>query len=748
MDELDEIVQEFVIESLEGVEQIDSLLLRLERSPEDAEALGALFRTVHSIKGTSGFLGFQRLEAVAHRGESVLARLRDGELRIDGALTTLLLRLADALREMLAAITQHGHDGERDFGPLQRALSAQLASETSNPSQQPKHDAASTLGAAPTEPDQTDDGDPRADATSGPGPVRDNRVRVDVALLDDLLNLVGELVLTRNRILQARGLEHDADLGSAAQRLNRITGELQEGLMKTRMQPIERAWSRFPRIVRDLAVSCEKDVQIHVEGAETELDRTLIEAIRDPMTHIVRNAIDHGIETPSERRAAGKNPVGTLRLRAYHESGHVYVVISDDGRGLDPERISARAVARGLIDAELAGQMSAEQLTQLILTPGFSTAEQVTRVSGRGVGLDVVTTNVERIGGAVQIESEPGLGCTVRLKIPLTLAIVPALIIGSAGARYAVPQASLIELVQLDPDPARCAIDYIFDSPMYRLRDQILPLVDLAGVLGSEPSLRRDEERGQDLSVVVLHADGHRFGLVVDHIHDTEEIVVKPLAEQLKGIAAFTGATILGDGRVALILNVQGLAHLADVSAGVRRTRAERLAVQRSEAMAPTEPTDESLLVVAVDATLRAALPLATIARLEELRDPTLAWAAGRPVVRYHDRVLPLLWLSDLLEGRPPTEAGRRSDDGSLPPATLTVLIMREGDVELAIAVDEILDIVQARPPLEPRTDRIGVKGAFVLDGFITERIALPELVRHAAPHLFPPQLAPAGATP
>ena len=493
-----EIVKDFLVESYENLDRLDRELVGLEKDPNDAAALASVFRTIHTIKGTCGFLGFNKLEKVAHVGENLLTRLRDGQLTLNPELTTALLGMVDAVRQMLSQIEKTGQEGERDDSkliatltrlqqPPEAAAKNELAAA---PKSAPEAAAPTSIGdilmqRAGVTPAQVQsalqeqkEGDPRhmgeilveqgvarpADvvdalrlqqASRASATVSDSTIRVDVGLLDKVMNLVGELVLARNQILQFANRMKDTSFLAASQRLNLITTELQEGVMKTRMQPIGNIWGQFPRTVRDVALGCHKEVAIEMEGKETELDKTIIEAIKDPLTHLVRNSVDHGIELPEARVKAGKDRIGRLILRAFHEGGQVNIEISDDGAGLNPERIRKKAVERAVITAEQATRMSDRELFNLIFLPGFSTAEKVTNVSGRGVGMDVVKTNVEKIGGTVDVQSTPGRGTTVRVKIPLTLAIIPALVVTCSGDRYAIPQVSLLELVRLEAD--KCA---------------------------------------------------------------------------------------------------------------------------------------------------------------------------------------------------------------------------------------------------------------------------------------------------
>ena len=485
----------------------------------------------------------------------------------------------------------------------------------------------------------------------------ESSIRVDVTLLDKLMNLVGELVLARNQILQFSNATEDAGLLAPSQRLNLITTELQEGVMKTRMQPIGNIWSKFPRTVRDVATMCGKQVRIEMEGKETELDKTIVEAIKDPLTHIVRNSVDHGIEKPERRVAVGKPAEGRLLLRAYHEGGQVIIEISDDGGGLDGDRIRRKAVEKGLITPEQAARMGEREGVNLIFLPGFSTAEKVTNVSGRGVGMDVVKTNIEKIGGTVDVQSKPGTGTTVRMKIPLTLAIIPALIVTSGGDRYAIPQISLLELVRLDGEDAQKGIELIQGVPVHRLRGRLLPLVYLNRELKVEDEAP-DLSKLPAVNIVVLQADERQFGLVVDEINDTEEIVVKPLGKQLKGIRTFAGSTIMGDGRVALILDVLGVAQTSNVVSESR----ERALSDKEQHVASTAGERQTMLLFQCGADGRMAMDLSLVARLEEFKPEMVECAGDAQVVQYRGQIMPLLRVSDLfLDGENVTATAIRT---------------------------------------------------------------------------------------
>jgi two-component system chemotaxis sensor kinase CheA len=564
--------------------------------------------------------------------------------------------------------------------------------------------------------------EPRATAVS------DSSIRVDVGLLDKLMTLVGELVLARNQIVQfGAGHEDGAFLGTI-QRLNLLTTELQAGVMKTRMQPIGNVWSKFPRIVRDLAVACGKQVRIDLDGRETELDKTIVEAIRDPLTHMVRNAVDHGIEPPAERVARGKPAEGRLHLNASHEGGKVIIEITDDGSGIDPLRVRDKAIAARLVTPEQAARMSDRELVNLVFLPGFSTADRVTHFSGRGVGMDVVRTNVEKIGGTVDVESRPGRGTTVRMKIPLTLAIIPALTITSGGDHYCIPQVSLLELVRLEGEQVRKGIEFVHGVPVYRLRGNLLPLV----YLDRELRIASNRREGGEVNVVVLQADDRSFGLVVDDIHDTEEIVVKPLRKQLKGIAAFSGATIMGDGRVALILDVLGLAQRAGVVSGVRE-----------RALTETPPAAEELgerqtvLLFATSGGGRMAIPLSVVARLEEFPRSVVERAGRQDVVQYRGEILPLVHVARALrqEENPSGSArrtARRVSRAASGDEKIQVVVCAAEGRRVGLVVGRILDIVEQTITARGQASRPGVLFTAVVQDRVTEFLDVEAIVRGA----------------
>jgi two-component system chemotaxis sensor kinase CheA len=693
LDGMDEIVEEFLVESYENLDQLDRDLVELESDPTSRELLSSVFRTLHTIKGTSGFLAFGTLESVTHVGESLLSRLRDGEMTLTPAITTVLLEMVDAVRALLAQIEQTGAEGSNDYSALVNRLDALMAEGAQATDQGVAVDAA-----LEAENDATETSDADQPEASRPS-VAESSVRVDVGLLDSLMNLVGELVLTRNQMLQRAATREDVELQRTTHRLNLIAGELQEGVMKTRMQPIDNVWSKLPRVVRDLSVSLGKSVEVRMEGRDTELDRTVLEAVRDPLTHLVRNAVDHGIEDPAARRAAGKPERGSLSLRAFHEGGQVNIEISDDGSGIDPDRLRAKAVTQGMLTDDVADAMSDREAVNLVFSPGFSTAAQVTNVSGRGVGMDVVKTNIERIGGTIELTSEPGLGTTVRIRIPLTLAIIPALVVTAAENRYAIPQVNLLELVRLDPEQTRGTVEYVHGAPVYRLRGQLLPLVDLREQLEVDPCPR------DTTYLAVLRADSRQFGLVVDGVLDTEEIVVKPLGKQLSDIPLYAGATIMGDGNIALILDCVALARRAGMTV-------EGGSTDTLDLGAVGTSIERSLLVVGLEDNRRAAIPLEKVDRLEEFPARCVERVGSSEVLQYRGEILPLIRLDRALLG-----TAESSDQ------QVQVVVCRTAQHRIGIVVTSIHDIVADELAVRSELGSIGHDGSAVVSGRVTELV-------------------------
>lgn len=674
-------IKDFLIESHENLDKIDGHLLVLEKNPTSPESLAEIFRAFHTIKGTSRFFSFKRIEALTHAGEDILSRLRDGRLAFGRTVAGALLGLADEVRGLLKSVEATGQEGTKPAGPANG----------------PMQNLESTA-------------------------VVDGTLRVGVEILDRLMAEVGELVLARNQLMQRAADQRDGVITAAAQKLNFIISDLQTQVVKVRLQPMSSLWNRFPRLVRDLCLTLNKEVKLLMEGADIELDKSLLEAIKDPLMHLVRNAVDHGIEKPEARRAAGKPLIGELKLRAFHEGGIVHIELSDDGAGLHTEAIRAAAVSRGVVTAEDAGRLGEAETWALIFTPGFSTASEVTSVSGRGVGLDVVKTNIEKIGGSVDVHSVPGKGAVFRVKIPLTLAIVPALLVVCQGQRYAIPQMDLLEMVRLRPGGA-ARIEWVQDAPVYRLRGRLLPIVFLGQALGAGAPVETS-----DVCIVVLRAGRASFGLVVDRVLDTEEIVVKPLGRHLKSIPVFEGATILGDGRAALILNVPGLAQTAHVVRDLHGNVAPPEPEKKPEPKAPTQ----TFLLFAGPDNGRMAIPLSDVVRLEEFPPEAFERVGSEEVVNYHGEFLRVLRMASLVVER---RRAPRSAAGLFRGRRRThMVVCRHHGRAIGLVVDKIMDIVEEPVAGLQAGSRECVKGTTLVRGRVTELLDIDALMARARP--------------
>lgn len=650
--DVEDLTQEFLAESLEGLDRMDRCLTELESRPEDAELLGEIFRAVHTIKGTTGFLGFSRLEKLAHAGENLLGSLRDGRLKANAELVSGLLQLMDGLREILGLIETTGKEGVRttdeDSGLI--ALMSELnEGRTPGPLKTIHLPAkvAEAVASEPSEAKRVAEARGKGEAGASSAGTIEKTLRIDVEVLNRMMNLVGELVLTRNQILQSNV---DAEsFPELARRLDSVTADLRETVMQARMQPLGHLFQKFPRMVRDLAKSCGKHVRVEFEGQETGLDKSLLEAVKDPLTHAVRNAIDHGIEESKERALAGKPMEGVVRLQARHHNGSVVIEVMDDGAGISTARVLNKALERGLVTKEQAASMTEREALQLVFLPGFSTAAAVTHVSGRGVGMDVVMSNVERVGGTVELESRPGQGTTVRMRVPLTLAIVRALVVRSGGQSFCLPQGALVELVYVPAREAATSIERIGEAEVYRLRERLLPIVRLDRVLGLEDVQPTHDDAivmnaSREFYLVVLEAEGCRYGLVVDDLLPPEEIVVKPLSAVLREIGMFSGATVLGNGSLAMILDIAAVG----LRAGVRPVAEESTAAPAMKVNKPVEISASSSFLIFEDRcdglrTERMALPLSAVERIETVALRDVEYAGGRPLLQYRGELLPLM---------------------------------------------------------------------------------------------------------
>jgi two-component system chemotaxis sensor kinase CheA len=801
---MDDLLTEFITETSESLTVIDTDLVKFEQNPKDEAILGNIFRLVHTVKGTCGFLGLPRLETVAHAGEDVLGKFRDGELEVTPEAVTLILKCIDSIRDLMTELEENGEEPEGDDSQLIAELRA-MASGQAAPTPEAAAAVAAAADKAPSAnefgapvaaellaeveeavaagkkaasdkqmaaeqdheaaaPPSNEFGAPvaaellaeveeavaagkkaasnkqiaaEAEAEKAKKPaavpaktakkaapakkddgkkkepsLASQSIRVNVELLEGLMTLVSELVLTRNSLLQMVRGHEDSEFTVPLQRLSHITSDLQEGVMKTRMQPIGNAWAKLPRIIRDLTVETGKKIELKMLGAETELDRQILELIKDPLTHMVRNSADHGLESPEEREAVGKPKTGSVILNAFHEGGHIVIEISDDGRGLNLERIAAKALENGLVTEIELESMSDQQIAQFIFKAGLSTAEKVTSVSGRGVGMDVVRTNVEKIGGHIELKTVSGKGTTCTIKIPLTLAIVSALIVECTGERFAIPQISVLELVRASSQSDN-AVEMINNSPVLRLRNRLLPLVSLHDLLKlGTPK----EEKDDEMFVVVTQVGAYSFGIIVDRVFDTEEIVVKPVAPILRNIGFYSGNTILGDGSVIMILDPNG------ISSATGQGQAGEDTAKKTEHISLEEGKTSLLIFRAGDEGLKA-VPLALIARLEEIDMVTTERSHGQHVVQYRSHLMPLIPFDDghqwKTEGRQP------------------ILVFTDRDRSMGLVVDEIIDIVEDRLKIELSAELDGLIGSAVIAGKATGIVDAGYFLTKAFPDWF-----------
>ena len=704
---MDDLLSEFLTEASESLAELDLALVKLETAPGDSATLSLIFRMVHTIKGTCGFLGLPRLEHVAHAAENVLGRVRDGELTATPPVISLVLAALDCIKTIVAALGETGCEPAGNDAGVIAALN-QLASGQAAPEADCTFDPPAPPGTTPPEPSRAEP--PTTEPGSGP-----QTIRVAVDVLEELMTLVGELVLTRNQLLQLSRSKGTSAFSVPLQRLSHITSELQEGVMKTRMQPIGSAWNKLPRLVRDLAVETGKTIHLEMRGQDTELDRQVLELIRDPLTHMVRNSADHGLEPPEDRAEAGKPETGRILLNAFHEGGHIIIEISDDGRGIDIGRVRAKALSKGLATAAELADMTDQQVRSFIFRAGFSTAETITAISGRGVGMDVVRSNIERIGGTVEVASTAGQGSCFTVKIPLTLAIVSALIVQTAGERFAIPQISVMELVrvrsqadQREGETSGMAIEHIGGTPVLRLRDHLLPLVSLSALLRMESDDQAPANRpGVEATVVVTAIGNGLLGILVDEVFDTEEIVVKPVTPLLRHITMFSGNTILGDGSVIMILDPNGIARNAGISLRQTSEPADNSTLQKSH----SEEKIALLLFQAATDTPVLAVPLNLVARLEEIPTSRIEASGNGPVTQYRGQLMPLVGMVDQGPAKPADPHSRAIETSQ------TVLVFVDGVRSMGLMVQSIIEVVHDRLRIELGGARPGYLGAAVVAG-------------------------------
>ncbi len=729
---MDDLIAEFIVETNENLGSLDVDLVKLELAPEDSDLLGRVFRVFHTIKGTCGFLGLGRLEGVAHSAENILGQIRDGQIAADSVRISIILQAVDRIKVLLVELGRDGVEPEGEDRDLIAALDAAALSVAGDvPPTSPafpfdempavQEEASLPMGdlpmanvpeaalsqrpVMPKKPVEPDGG------AVAPAAAIDSQatIRVGLGVLENMMTLVSELVLTRNQIQQVQRSHARPEFAGPFQRLNQVVSELQEQVMKTRMQPIGNAWAKLPRIVRDLGHELGKKIDLVMLGAETELDRQVLELIRDPLTHMVRNSADHGIEPPTERLAAGKPETGRIRLSAFHEGGQVIIEISDDGRGMPMARIRRKLVERNWATEAEAAAMSDAQVRQYIFKPGFSTAETVTSVSGRGVGMDVVRANIERIGGTVEFSSIEGRGTRFMIRIPLTLAIISALIFEAEGERFALSQASIVELVLLDGAAER-RVEYLKGNAFLRLRNRLLPLVSLRHVLN--PTASEDAEL--EGFVIVVNVGNTKYGLVVDQVFDTEEIVVKPVSPLLRQETVYSGNTILGDGRVVMILDPSGLA--ASLTGEPALSVVEDL---NQEEVTDTDVMEKTAFLVFKAGGFEVkGVPLGLVARIEDVALSDIEQSSDQMVIQYRGTLMPLVPFDPAFD---PEGSGTRP-----------VLVFAEDGRQMGLIVDDIVDIVSTELELKLVSERPGLIGSMTLQGHATDIIDVGYYVEQA----------------
>ncbi|MFY9769639.1 MAG: chemotaxis protein CheA [Xanthobacteraceae bacterium] len=695
---MDELLREFLTETAESLDHVDAQLVRFEREPNNGQVLSNVFRLVHTIKGTCGFLGLPRLEALTHAAETLMGKFRDG-MAVTGEAVSLILAAIDRIKTILDGLEKLQREPPGDDTDLIRQLNRAAArAQETNPRLQGDGSAASERAA-----DQTalEDGDTAvfrnlAESGDEAGSVASQSIRVSIDTLDQLMTMVSELVLTRNQLLEVLRQHDDSEFNVPLQRLSSVTTQVQQEVMKTRMQPIGNAWQKLPRIVRDLSADLGKDIGLEMVGADTELDRQVLDLVKDPLTHLIRNCADHGIENPDERSAAGKPRRGTIRLTASRQGGYVVIEIVDDGRGLDAARIKAKALEAGLISEPDVSAKSQAEINNLIFTPGFSTALEVTSISGRGVGMDVVRSNIEQIGGTVDVKSSPGSGTSFIIKIPLTLSIVAALIVEIAGERFAFPQLSVLELMRIGSEHR---IERIKSAPVLRLRQRLLPLIDVKKALQLGTG---DDANG---FVVVTQAGSQIFGAVVDNVFHTEEIVIKPMSSKLRHIAIFSGMTILGDGSVIMVIDPNVLAQ----SLGSAAPSPIEASIDAAEPEPRSRQDAVSLLIFRAASDRPKAVPLSLVSRIEEVDRQKVDITDGRYIVKYRDALMPLLGFD---------MQARIKKEGAQP-----ILVFSEQGRSIGLLIDEIVDIAEEKLDVKITGDRPGILGYALVKGVVAEII-------------------------
>jgi two-component system chemotaxis sensor kinase CheA len=828
----DEILQGFIEESLEHLADIENDLLAVEEGGAniDEDLVNKVFRAAHSIKGGAGFMGLTTIQDLSHAAENVLGMIRSKKLIPTPEIINVLLIAADQLQSLIEDVqNSNAVDISSHLTPLNAIADGTFSQPSDHKQPNPQKERQAIAESVPDAPakaptqettapepvltlDEEDEpfveeeslpteeefeevselqslheqsfpvAEPPAlsnltsDKSSQAPPAKaEASLRVHVSLLDSLMNLAGELVLSRNQLLQTSGSDDLRNAEAVGQRIDLITSELQEAIMLTRMQPIGNVFNKFPRVVRDLSKKLKKTIDLRIVGKDVELDKTIIEAINDPLTHLVRNSVDHGIEMPADRKKIGKAETGLVILKAYHEAGQVVIEISDDGKGLDGDALAASAVNKGLLSSEQAQVMSDKEKVNLIFLPGFSTAKEVTDVSGRGVGMDVVKTNLDQLGGNVDIISEKGSGTTISIKLPLTLAIIPCQIIETAGERYAIPQVNLEELLRIPAGQVKDRVERVGDAEVVRLRGVLLPLIRLADVIGIKRTYydpqtdevkpdRREkiyDRRGKDsplftsedesresaaqrqndrprsvidrryaassaLNIVVVSTGSMKYGLIVDRLQDSEEIVIKPLGRHLQQCKGYAGATIMGDGRIALILDVSNLARMAHLTSIDGSDRASEVA-RAAEAAIKAIKDKQSLLIFKNSEVEHFAVPLNQVERIEKIKRADIEEFGGRRVMKYRGGSLSLICVDDLAMVQPIADHD-----------SLLVIVFNIAKRSVGLLAVGPIDALEVSADIDDTTlSQPGIMGSIIIDNQTTMLVNVFEMVQTLFPQWF-----------
>ena len=820
----DEILQGFIEESLEHLADIENDLLAIEEGGADidVELVNKVFRAAHSIKGGAGFMGLTVIQDLAHAAENVLGQIRAGKLIPNPDIINVLLLAADELQHLIedvgtsnaadisshtAALNTIFEGGEAPAAAPRQERAAKPAPVAAEPVKEeqiepvkevqvevePEEEQIEVATEEAESVEEQDQDETMAQETASASRARrgaavapqktDTTIRVTVSLLDQLMNLAGELVLSRNQLLQTITSGDVRNAEAVGQRIDLVTSELQEAIMLTRMQPIGNVFNKFPRVVRDLSKKLSKQIDLTIVGKDVELDKTIIEAINDPLTHLIRNSVDHGIETPADRLKKGKDARGLIVLKAYHAAGQVVIEISDDGKGLDGDMLAEAAVKKGLITADQAKVMSEKERINLILLPGFSTAKKVTDVSGRGVGMDVVKTNLDQLGGSIEIDSEVGKGTTISIKLPLTLAIIPCQIVMTGGERYAIPQVNLEELLRIPAAKVKERVERVGDAEVVRLRGNLLPLIRMANVFDIEPTYydpltdetkqdrreniadprsrktplfreetpetpaprdtskdipRRQGERRQSpasaLNIVVVSTGAMKYGLIVDRLHDSEEIVIKPLGRHLQQCQGYAGATIMGDGRIALILDVSNIARMAGLTSLDGSERASELAEAAKEAITKTRDR-QALLTFSSSPTEQFGVPLNQVERVEKIKRTDIEEIGGRRVMQYRGGSLPLISIDEVASVLPLADR----DD-------FLVIVFHLAGKDIGLLATGPIDAIEISAEIDDVTlKQTGIMGSTIIGNKTTMLVSIFEIVQTVNPQWFEDHAAYAG---